>query len=132
MIVFDSGPLIAGNALEEGADVVAKLLVEHKGEMFIHAVNLLEVSYHFERAKDAAYAETVLDSIAQMGIEIRTDLDREFLSDASYLKVNHKMSLADTFAVALARRLNCELISTDHHELDAIHAAGVCNIRFIR
>lgn len=42
------------------------------------------------------------------------------------------MSLGDTFAVALARRLNCPLISTDHHELDAIHAAGVFKVAFIR
>ncbi len=131
MIALDSGPLIAGISLEEGADEMARLLKQHKGEIVIHAVNLLEISYHFERLKDADYAVQILDAIEQSGVEVRGDFDRAFIKDTSFLKVNHKMSLGDTFAVALARRLNCELISTDHHELDAVHAAGVCRVNFI-
>ena len=100
--------------------------------MFIHAVNLLEIHYNFRRERDAAYADDIIDQIREMGIEIRNDLDIEFLRDTSFLKVNHKMSLGDTFGVALARRLNCEFVSTDHHELDAVAAAGVCKVNFIR
>ena len=100
--------------------------------MFIHAVNLLEIHYNFRRERDAAYADDIIDQIRDMGIEIRNDLDIEFLRDTSFLKVNHKMSLGDTFGVALARRLNCEFVSTDHHELDAVAAAGVCKVNFIR
>ena len=100
--------------------------------MFIHAVNLLEIHYNFRRERDAAYADDIIDQIRDMGIEIRDDLDIEFLCDTSFLKVNHKMSLGDTFGVALARRLNCEFVSTDHHELDAVAAAGVCKVNFIR
>ncbi len=62
----------------------------------------------------------------------RSDFDRDFLRDAAFVKNAHKMSFADSFAVALARRLDCELISTDHHELDAVDAAGVCKLHFIR
>ena len=132
MIAFDSGALVALFKAEDGAPVVAQLLIDHKGECFIHAVNLLEIHHNFRREADEAKADEIIVLIEAMGIETRTDLDIEFLSDASFLKVNHKMSLGDTFGIALARRLNCEFVSTDHHELDAVHAAGVCQVRFIR
>ncbi len=132
MIAFDSGAVVALFKAEDGAPVVRQLLIDHKGEMFIHAVNLLEIHYNFRRERDAAYADDILVQIEDMGIEIRNDLDIEFLRDASFLKVKHQMSLGDTFGIALARRLNCEFVSTDHHELDAVHAAGICKVLFIR
>lgn len=132
MIVFDAGPLIALINEENGADVVAQLLTSHRNECFIHAVNLLEVHYDMERAKGSAYAHAVVQTISQAGVVVRADFDNELLQDASFLKVNHKMSLADTFGVALARRLSCALVSTDHHELDAVYSAGVCDVLFIR
>lgn len=132
MIVFDAGALIALINLEPGAVVTRRLLRHHKGGCCIHAVNLLEIYYGFERMKDAAYAERILDLLAKAGVATRGDFDRDFLKDASHLKTLYKMSLADTFAVALARRLGVELISTDHHELDALAVAGVCRITFIR
>ena len=69
MIAFDSGALVA-----------RQLLIDHQGEMFIHAVNLLEIHYNFRRERDAAYAD---DIVAQI-----RDLDIEFLRDTSFLKVN--------------------------------------------
>ena len=132
MIVFDSGAIVALFKAENGASVVRQLLVEHKGESFIHAVNLLEIHYNFRYERDAVYADDILAQIKDMGIETRNDLNLEFLRDTSFLKVNCKMSLGNTFGVALARRLDCEFVSTDHHELDAVHAAGVCKVNFIR
>lgn len=132
MIAFDSGAVVALFKAEDGADVVRQLLIDHKGECFIHAVNLVEIHYNFRRECDAAYADDILEQINDMGIEIRNDLDIDFLRDTSFLKVNHKMSLGDTFGIALARRLNCEFVSTDHHELDAVAASGVCKLLFIR
>ena len=133
MIVFDSGALVALFKAEIGAPVVTQLLIDHKDECVIHAVNLLEIHYNFRRESDEAYADSIVELVSDdMGVETRNDLDIDFLRDTSFLKNNHKMSLADTFAVALARRLSCELISTDHHELDAVLAAGVCQIHFIR
>ena len=78
------------------------------------------------------YAERVWDIADRSGVIQRNDFDRDFLRDAAFIKNTHKMSFADTFGIALARRLNCALVSTDHHELDPVHAAGVCNVIFIR
>ena len=132
MTAFDSGALVAHLKAEEGALAVRQMLIDHKGEMCIHTVNLLGIHYNFRRERDAAYADDIIDQIKGMGIEVRGDLDIEFLRDTSFLKVNHKISLGDTFGFALARRLNCEFVSTDHHELDAVHAAGICKTNFIR
>jgi PIN domain nuclease of toxin-antitoxin system len=132
VIVFDAGALIALARLEPGALIVRQLLRAHAGGCVIHAVNLLEIHYGFEREKDTAYAERILQLIEQAGVETRGDFDLAFLKDASLIKTTHKLSLADTFGVALARRLNAPLVSTDHHELDAINSAGVCQVLFIR
>ena len=132
MLVFDSGPIIAILRFEQGAASARQLLRDNQGNCVIHAVNLMEIYYGCLREGGSDYADKVLDTIARAGIEIRNDLDIEFLRDTSFLKVNHKMSLGDTFGVALARRLGCEFVSTDHHELDAVGAAGVCKLHFIR
>lgn len=42
------------------------------------------------------------------------------------------VALADCFALALAIREESTLVTSDHHELDAIAKAGVCPIQFIR
>ena len=109
-----------------------QVLRDNKGQCVIHAVNLMEIYYGCLREGGSDYADKVLDTINRAGVGIRTDLDIDFLRDTSFLKVNHKMSLGDTFGVALARRLDCEFVSTDHHELDAVDAAGVCKLNFIR
>ena len=132
MLVFDSGPLIAILNFEQGAASARQFLRDNQGECVIHAVNLMEIYYGCLREGGSDYADKVLDTITRAGVKIRNDLDIEFLRDTSFLKVNHQMSLGDTFGVALARRLNCPLVSTDHHELDAVHAAGVCKVNFIR
>ncbi len=57
MIVFDAGAFIALLRLERGALIVRQLLRANPGGCHLHAVNLFEIYYGFERAKDAAYAE---------------------------------------------------------------------------
>ncbi len=132
MFALDSGALLAVIKFEDGAASTRQILRDNKGQCVIHAVNLMEIYYGCLREGGSIYADKVLNTIDRAGIAIRNDLDIEFLRDTSYLKVNHKMSLGDTFGIALARRLDCEFVSTDHHELDAVHAAGVCRVNFIR
>ena len=132
MIVLDAGAFIALCKREKGAFEMRRLLDAHRKETFIHAVNSLEIFYGIERDYGRAQAERVWRIADRSNIVTRNDFDRDFLRDAAFVKNAHRMSLADSFGVALARRLNCELISTDHHELDAVHAAGVCKVNFIR
>jgi predicted nucleic acid-binding protein len=48
------------------------------------------------------------------------------------IKVAHRISLADSFAVALAQVEGAELVTSDHREFDPLAEAGVCKFRFIR
>lgn len=132
MIVLDANALIAIFNGEPGAVNARRLLREHRGQTWIHAVNFYEVFYGYERDKGRAFAERIWRNIDNAEIQICNDLDRSLLRDASFVKSTHKMSFADSFAVALARRLSCPLVSTDHHEFDAVKAAGVCDVLFIR
>jgi hypothetical protein len=45
------------------------------------------------------------------------------------IKVEERPSFADAFALALAERLNIPLVTTDHHEFDAIERKG--HFRFL-
>ena len=52
---------------------------------------------------------------------------------AGALKANlRRVSLADCFAIELTRRLHATILTSDHHEFDALVAQSVCDIRFIR
>lgn len=132
MIVLDAGGFIAMCKREKGAFELRRLLEANRRETFIHAVNSLEIFYGIEREYGRDHAERVWRIADRSKIITRDDFDRDFLRDAAFVKNAHRMSLADSFAVALARRLNCPLVSTDHHELDAVAAAGVCDVKFIR
>ncbi len=132
MIVLDAGAFLALVKREPGAATMRQILRIHHGETLIHAAQLLEIYYGIEQGFGRTYAERVWLAADKIGVLQRDDFDRDFLRDAAFLKVNHKMSFADTFGLALARRLNCQFVSTDHHELDAVKAAGVCDVLFIR
>lgn len=132
MIVLDANALIALVKREKGGDKVRQLLREHRGETFIHAAQLLEIYYGIEQDFGRARAERVWVMADKIGVLQRDDLDRDFLRDAAFVKLSHKMSFADAFAISLARRLSCPLVSTDHHEFDAVKAASVCDVVFIR
>ena len=59
-------------------------------------------------------------------------MDRMFWQEVGRYKATNKASLADCTAIALANRVGGELVTSDHHEFDAIAANGVCRVRFIR
>lgn len=53
--------------------------------------------------------------------------------DAAWIKADYRrVSLADCFGLALARRMRGSFVTTDHHEMEPIKAAGICPVGFIR
>ncbi|MCC6488233.1 MAG: PIN domain-containing protein [Candidatus Hydrogenedentes bacterium] len=100
--------------------------------VFIHAVNMVEVRYHYQRRGEQAL-EAAICSIAAAAIEVERVMDDRFLTTAAYLKaVYPPIALGDVFAVALAMRLQATLVTTDRGELEKIAAAGLCPIEFLR
>jgi predicted nucleic acid-binding protein len=85
------------------------------------------------RAANQDAAEAAITDLIRLELQERTHLDSEFGRTVGGLKAVHrKVSLADCCALALAKRLRAKLVSADRHEFEALLAAGICHIEFIR
>lgn len=118
---------------EAGSDVVESALLENDSECLAHAINLCEVFYVFHRAGGETAAVKAITDLSEVGVIERDDFDLQFWRQAGTLKAVHrKVSLADCCAITLTQRVGGTLLTSDHHELDPLRAAGICPISFIR
>lgn len=133
LIILDACALIALLCGELGADNLKALLLDPDTQCLIHAVNLCEVAYDAMRRKpDLDLTEWTAD-IEAFGLRVHWGIDTGLFADAAALKAQwRKVSLADCFALALARQLGGTLLTSDHHEMDPLVVAGVQGIAFFR
>jgi predicted nucleic acid-binding protein len=109
----------------------AALLGGH--DCVVHVLNICEVYYDCLRRGSTAQADELLDDLSSIGLITRDDIDASLWKTAEGFKANiRRVSLAHCFAIAMTKRLNAELMTSDHHEFDAIDAQGICPINFIR
>lgn len=132
MLVLDASAMLAYLRSEPGGDMVRDFLEDADVPIYSHTLNLCEVFYDFVRADDVVVARETIRMLMADGVLERTDFDVTFWEDAATLKAEHRMSLADAFGLALARRLNADFVTADHHELDPIAVTGICQVTFIR
>lgn len=130
--VLDACAVIALLYGEEGSGEVMALLEESENRCRIHALNLCEVFYDGLRRGDLSDAARVENLVTGSGIEIETEIPRPLWESAGHLKAALRISLADCFALALALQEKGTVVTSDHHELDRVAAAGICPIQFIR
>ena len=131
--VLDASAMIAWLRDEPGADVVDAAIRDIDSLCLAHAINLCEVFYDAYRNSGESGAQSVLSDLGAVQVKERSDFDREFWQEAGRLKAVHKkVSLANCCAIALTNRVGGVLLTSDHHELDPLAAAGVCPITFIR
>ncbi len=117
---------------EPGADVVESAIIDPANQCSAHAINLCEVFYQFHRAGGEGAATGAISDLQNMNVTERGDFDQALWQDAGRLKANGGVSLADCFAIALTNSIGGTLLTSDHHEMDPIAAAGLCSITFIR
>lgn len=88
----------------------------------------------FDAQTASRNADHRLNQLIQLGLSIEDDVQHPNLwIGASNLKSRwRRVSLADCFGLSLAIELNAPFWTSDHHELDAIEAAGVADVVFIR
>ena len=112
--VFDSWAILAYAYNEPAADEVENLLVESTRlqNAWMSSINLGEVWYSLARRKSRDIAEQQLAILAHIGLE-RVDVDWPMVLQAADYKSRHKISYADAFAAALAKRRNAELVTGD-------------------
>jgi PIN domain nuclease of toxin-antitoxin system len=110
---------------EPGGEAVKNLLRDSSNQCYAHAVNLCEVFYDFCRASGESVAEASIRDLLRDGLILRADMDQEFWQAAGKIKAAPgRVSLADCFAITLARRLDGEVVTADHHEFDALVPLG--------
>jgi PIN domain nuclease of toxin-antitoxin system len=129
--VLDAGPLIAFLDDEPGAAVVEQVPTEPGSTCYAHIFNLTEIYYIFRRG-GVVMAEDALQSVIDAGLVMRDDHDITFWKEAATFKGTHTIALPDTFCLALARRLNGTVVTTDHHEFDPLVPLNYCPILFVR
>jgi len=118
---------------EAGADAVAAVLLDPLHQSLAHALNLCEVYYDFYRASGVGVASEAVQDLLAVGIQARYDISPEFWQAAGALKATlRRISLADCFAITLARTTNGRILTSDHGEFDALSASGICAVEFIR
>ncbi len=132
-IVLDACAVIAFFKDESGADVVEQYLVESQYKCMIHSVNLCEVYYDFLRSSGEALAEDIVNELQSAGVMFRPDLAEDFWRQVGRYKATiARISLADCFALALARQENGVLVTSDRREFEPIVDLNICPIEFIR
>ncbi len=135
---LDSSAMVAYLRQEPGWQEVATLLAEPNRICYAHAVNLCEVYYGFARQAGRETAIAAIHELFTDGVVAREDLDPAFWQDVGDMVAMVRnapgltLSLADAFGLALARRLQCAFVTTDHGELDPLAPLNLCAIRFIR
>ena len=113
--VFDSYAVLAFLFAEPGRDMVKQLLQEasqDSRDIFITTVNWAEAGYRVIRENGANDWLASRQALLQLPIQI-VPADRDLAEVAAHFKANHKMSLADAFAAALARQKKAELVTGD-------------------
>lgn len=131
--IFDSCAIIALLDAEPGAEVVEALLAGEGHRCVVHLLNVCEVYYHIYRRAGQQRADMLEGVLEDHGFELEDSLVPALWREASKLKAEwRRVSLVDCFALALAIQEKATLVTSDHHELDPIAAAGVCPFRFIR
>jgi PIN domain nuclease of toxin-antitoxin system len=130
--VLDASGMIALLRAEAGGNVVASLLMDPAHTCYAHVLNVAEVFYDFHRQGGEPAGQAALNFLSA-GVVFYDEMPADLWLDASRLKAVHRrVSLADCFCLALARRLGGEVVTADHHEFDPLVPLGLCPIRFIR
>ena len=132
--ILDACSLLAFFQNEPGAEKVEALLKSAQREeiqLYLHKINFLEVYYKVMQ-KDIAKAKLVYDTILHLPILIQTDISNEIFEEAARLKVQYKVSLADSIALAVASIDQMTLVTCDHNELDIVDESENIKFEWIR
>jgi predicted nucleic acid-binding protein len=126
---LDACAVIAYLRQEPGAEVLKALIELPTTFLAMHVCNLGEVYYDFFREDGLTAAQTAWTHTLALPLELRREADDAFIQRVGIMKVEERVSFADAFALALAERLSIPLVTTDHHEFDAVERKG--HFRFL-
>ena len=129
---LDACAVMAYLRQEAVAEVLKEIIERPNTFLAMHVCNLGEVYYDFFRDDGLAAAQTAWANALALPLALRRDADDAFIQRVGVIKVAERVSFADAFALALAERLQVPLLTTDHHEFDAIEQKGVWRFLWLR
>jgi PIN domain nuclease of toxin-antitoxin system len=129
--ILDACALITYLQNEKGADKIINIFKEENNIILMHAINFGEV-YYDALKRDEKIAQKLVEIINDLPIIIKWDINIELIKFASQFKTKYKMSLADSYAIALAYENNAFIVTTDHHEFDIVEQNSKVNFFWLR
>jgi PIN domain nuclease of toxin-antitoxin system len=135
---LDASAMLAYLKQETGWEQVAAMLANASDACYAHAVNLCEGYYRTLLESGQPTARQLIQDLISAGVSPREDMDQPFWQDVGDMIAQVRAapglsaSLADVIGIALARRLECELVTADRKEMTPLLPLGLCQVRFIR
>ena len=129
---IDACALIAFFHGEVGGEKLQELFINPENVFFIHAINVSEVYYDFLKRSNKKDANAFLEDCKKLPVEIIWNINEEILKLASLFKTKYKISIADSYFLAITQINNATPISTDHHEFDIIEKNNDFNFFWLR
>jgi predicted nucleic acid-binding protein len=133
--VFDACAFITIFNNEVGANEAEQLIERaESGEVLLYSasINVYEVYYDALRSGSLDDAEELLSDIYSLPITVVETIDQNIMRQAAHFKTAHKMSLADSIALGLAKHLIARVVTTDHHEFDAVEKTAAVQFYWLR
>jgi predicted nucleic acid-binding protein len=121
--VLDACAMLAVIFDEVGSDAVAGIYEKSENKevvLIINKLNLLEVYYDLVRSQGKESADKFYEQVKKSPIIVKHEITDEVFEEAGRLKATYKISLADSIALAETSVHDGELLTSDHHEFDAI------------
>lgn len=113
--ILDSYALLAfleGEAAQTRVQELLRSAEAGKSELFMCIINLGEVLYIIERERGLRMAQQVQGLIETLPIHI-IESSNELVFEAAHIKANYKISYADAFVVASAKREAAIILTGD-------------------
>lgn len=131
--ILDACSMIAYLRGEQGSEIIESILLSENNFCIAHAINLCEVYYDFIRVTDEKVAEMAINDLISVGIMVIESIDSHLWKQAGRIKAENRISLADSFALALAIKEGAILVTSDRREFEPIVKKGIYSkILFIR
>ena len=114
-ILLDTSAFLTWSQDEPGAEEIDEYFAEAMdGRIMLHAsfVSLTEMEYITTQKFGADKAKELLDSVEEQPVAWHHS-DKALCSEAAKLKAAHKISFADSFVAATARRFDAVLVHKD-------------------